>query len=277
MVENSCSIHCKLKVVDGNVIRLTAVQVVTACVIAIIWRKHAWAHYLVLGLLLDNLLRLFWGAGPSPLGQIARCAAVPFQPRFRPGVPKQFAIACGTMMSALATIFLFTSGYDNDEILPAVILAVYAFLAFLEGSIDFCMGCVMFGWGVKFGIFPNEVYALGIACKPEYEYTYDDSIKHIDLPEPERLRVGYPNKPPSAIDVRYKVKSNDHDRQSSHMIKYAKVTHFNIVLAVCGLAALWRAAALPELGGAAGLNVSNSVGDVFAIAGTVIYVIFTGL
>lgn len=52
----------------------------------------------MLGLALDGLARVLFGAGPSPLAQLARCAAAPFKPKFRPGVPKQFAAACGTFM-----------------------------------------------------------------------------------------------------------------------------------------------------------------------------------
>ena len=96
---------------------------------------------------------------------------------------------------------------------------MYAFLSLLEFSIDFCMGCVMFGWMVKFHILPKEVYNVGISSKPEAEYTYAEATKWLDLPECEIVRMSYPGKPPSTIDVRYKTKSNDHDRQSFNVVK----------------------------------------------------------
>lgn len=88
-------------------------QVVVVCILAIIWRTHTWAHYLVLGLALDNLGRLLFGAGPSPLAQAARCGAALLKPSFRPGVPKQFASACATIMSVVATVFMFLSGWAS--------------------------------------------------------------------------------------------------------------------------------------------------------------------
>ena len=42
--------------------------------------------------------------------------------------------------ATVATVLLFTGGYDPEEIIASCFLGVYAFLAFLEGSIDFCMG-----------------------------------------------------------------------------------------------------------------------------------------
>jgi len=41
--------------------------------------------------------------------------------------------------------------------------------------------------------------------------------------------------------------------------------HFNIVLGLAGLAVVWRAASLPDIGGAAGLAVSPTTGDVLTI------------
>jgi len=45
----------------------------------------------------------------------------------------------------------------------------------------------MFGWMVRLGLLPPEVYALGIATKPEAEYTYEEAVKRLDLPEPQKV------------------------------------------------------------------------------------------
>lgn len=42
------------------------------------------------------------------------------------------------------------------------------------------------------------------------------------------------------------------------------------MLGVCGLAVVWRAAALPAVGGAAGLSIPNTTGDVLAIMAVVV-------
>ena len=57
--------------------------------------------------------------------------------------------------------------------------------------------------------------------------------------------------------------------------QHVKMVHFNIVLALCGLAVMWRIAATPSIGGAAGMSVSNAPGDAFAIIGTIAYCIFS--
>lgn len=43
----------------------------------------------------------------------------------------------------------------------------------------------MFGWAVKFGMVPPTVYSVGIAAKPEAEYTYEEAVKRLDLPDPQ--------------------------------------------------------------------------------------------
>eukprot|EP00887_Chlorella_sp_A99_P002932 scaffold24.g2932.t1 len=263
------------EVVDANVIRLTAAEVVVVCILCIVFRTHAWAHWTTLGLALDNLARFAYGAGPSPLAQLARCGAALLAPSFRPGVPKQFASLCATFMATVATVFMFTQGFDPEEIIPSVFLGMYAGLAAMEAAFDFCMGCVMFGWIVKFGLLPPEVYSIGISAKPEAEYTYAEAIKRLDLPEPQQVCIGYPGKPPSKVDGRYKAKTNDADRQSFHPVKHVKMMQFNAALGLCGLAALWRAAAAPALGGAAGLAISHSVGDALAIIAVAFYGVLT--
>jgi len=265
------------EVVDSSVVRLTATQVVIICILGVIFRENLWAKYMILGLAVENVLRFAFGSGPSPIAQLARCGAALMKPRFKPGVPKQFAAACGSFMAIVSTIFLFTSGFDSQEIIPACFLSVYAALAFAEAALDFCMGCVMFGWMVQFGILSKNVYAVGIASKPEAEYTYAEATKIVDLSEPEIVRLQYPGKPASVIDAKYKVKTNDHDRQVVDVFKHVKISHFNIILGFCGLSVLWRMAAMGDIGGAAGLSVSNAPGDVFTIMSVILYGIFGGL
>jgi len=265
------------EVVDNNVVRFTGVQVVIINVLAIIWRKYTWAHYMILGLALDNLGRLVYGTGPSPLGQLARCAAVPLKPTFKPGIPKQFAIACGLTMSIISVIFLFVTGFDPERIIASCFMGVYACLAALEAGINFCMGCYIFGWLVKVGILPKEIYSLCITMMPEYQYTYDDATKVVDVDTPEEVRLQYPGKEKSDIDVRYKAKSSDHDSQSFDIVKYTKASHFNIVLAMLGLASLWRLAGTPDIGNAVGFSISNTPGDVFTVMSVVLMVLFGSL
>ncbi len=52
--------------------------------------------------------------------------------------------------------------------------------------------------------------------------------------------------------------------------QHTKITQFNAVLGVCGLAAVWRAASLPVVGGAAGLSIPSTTGDVLTIMAVVL-------
>ena len=54
-------------------------------------------------------------------------------------------------------------------------------------------------------------------------------------------------------------------------LQHVKAMHFTIVLGLAGLAVLWRAAALPSIGGAAGLSIPNATGDVLTIFTVVLY------
>ena len=166
------------EVVESNTIRLIGLQVVVILIVGIIWRERTWTHYMILGLALDNLARFVWGPGPSPLAQIAKIASfLLVAPKFKPGMPKQFANACGLFMSVVATIFLFVTGFDSQRIIASCFMGVYAGLAALEFGIDFCMGCYIFGWMVRYGVFPSEVYALCVSTVPEASYTYDGGYR----------------------------------------------------------------------------------------------------
>jgi hypothetical protein len=58
-------------------------------------------------------------------------------------------------------------------------------------------------------------------------------------------------------------------------LQHVKILQFNIVLGLCGLAVLFRAAAMPDIGGRAGLSLSDATGDVLAIVATVALGIFS--
>lgn len=116
-----------------------APQMVAICIVAIVCRTAAWTKWMVLGLAVDCALRLAFGAGPSPLGQLSRCAVARLRPHYCAGVPKQFAAGCATFMASLATLFFFLDGFDPQEIIPSCVLAAFACLASLEAVFDYCL------------------------------------------------------------------------------------------------------------------------------------------
>lgn len=66
-----------------------------------------------------------------------------------PGPPKQFAAFCGMMMSAIGGGLYFGQA-KGFYIGGAVVLAILAALATLEGALNFCMGCWMFSMAQRF-------------------------------------------------------------------------------------------------------------------------------
>ena len=58
------------------------------------------------------------------------------------------------MFSGLATITAFA---DDTHVGMAVCLGMLAGAAFLEFALDFCLGCFMFKYMVKFGLIPEHV------------------------------------------------------------------------------------------------------------------------
>ena len=57
------------------------------------------------------------------------------------------------------------------------------------------------------------------------------------------------------------------------LLQYVKIAQFQIVLGLCGLATLWRAAAMPSIGGAAGLSIPDTTGDVVGIISVAVYLV----
>lgn len=58
----------------------------------------------------------------------------------------------------------------------------------MEGFLNFCLGCVFFGYGVKFGIFPTSVYALYVNELADTHFTWHDwNKKRSNFGHPEPL------------------------------------------------------------------------------------------
>lgn len=255
------------EIVDAHAGRIVAAFTMIISIIAIIWRNHRWAQFLMLGLFIDSVLRLIYGAGGSVIGQAARLLASPLTPRFVPGMPKQFAAFAAVTLSGLAALFFLLTGFDPDNITGSIFAGILAFFAFLEFSIDFCAGCWMFGLAVKYKVLPRNIYALAINTKPEAIYTYKELTQHLDLFPVERVTRPFPGHNPTSIDLNYKTKTDDHSRQAFHPIKYMAVGHFNVSLAWTGLATLWKIASLPN----SGMHISETTSLVFQVVATVIF------
>ena len=95
---------------------------------------------------------------------------------YRPGPPKQFASFCGICFSLPAAALYFAGDHDDDDdgetIAGAVFLGMLMGAAALEGFANFCLGCLFFGWGIRFGIFPSAVYRIYANTRQNVIYQY---------------------------------------------------------------------------------------------------------
>jgi glutaredoxin len=143
--------------VDGNVVRISGVLtffVSALSAILVHWELFFWSRYLAYGIAIDFILRLLGGAPFSLIGRIAMLITRPLDPNPRMGRPKQFATMLGVVFSTLGSIFYLVT-FPYSDIVGSVFMGGLAYATFLEGFLDFCIGCTMFQLGVKMKLFQN--------------------------------------------------------------------------------------------------------------------------
>jgi glutaredoxin 3 len=141
--------------VDGNVVRITGVLTCFASAMSAIlvhWECFFWARYVTYAIAIDFVLRLLGGAKFSVFGRVGMLLACPLDPNPRMGRPKQFATCCGIIFSWLGSLF-YLMHFPCHDIVGSVFMGGLAGAAFMEGFLDFCVGCVFFRIGIKLGIF----------------------------------------------------------------------------------------------------------------------------
>ncbi|KAK9807776.1 hypothetical protein WJX72_008899 [[Myrmecia] bisecta] len=250
---------------DCNVVRVMAACIVAIAVLCIVFRVRSAVHYTVLGLCIDFALRLCWGAGPSPLAQLARVILARTPPRLGAGFPKQFAALCGTMMSGIAALFMLQNIHDKYA-LSCVMLGIIAVCAGLEAIFNICVGCHVFDIAVRLKLVSAHVYRVHINSKAELEAAWKEVHSHQHLPPTEHTRTAFPGYGPTQIDLRVKApKWDEHTRQDFHPVKHSKIGHFNSCLGLVGLALAWQVASSAALP----LHVSATVWKVLATAAAV--------
>jgi hypothetical protein len=104
----------------------------------------------------------FWArvlSGPrfSPLGQLATRVVAPRLPGTAPlvpGPPKRFAQAMGVAFSSTALILWYGFGLSTAAWVFTGLLAV---AALLESAFAICLGCMVFGVLMRWGVIPESV------------------------------------------------------------------------------------------------------------------------
>jgi len=242
--------------VDGRVIRWTGVQVfvVTVVIAAMSYLEYASVKWLSVGLLTDFCLRLYGGAGISPLGSLSMMIAALWDlvggrwlkrdtgPVWGAGPPKQFAVSVGVMFSTIIVVLQFTKQWQAATAFAATL----AFFAGLEGFLNFCAGCWFFGHAIRFGIIPDTVYMQHINLLSETKYTWDEFTKVVGPPPPERVSHEFAGHGgPTKVDLHYKTgKTDDWEREDFALVRHSKIAFQSSVIGVAAIAALFKFMAL---------------------------------
>lgn len=261
-------------VVNRWVVQGTGMLVVALSVLGIIYRTHRWGWWVTAFLLLDFVSRFAFGGAASLLSQIAAVLVAPFEngtmlrPQFKPGPPKQFAAACGIAFSATATALYFNGYY----IAGAVILGLLAGAAGLEGFVDYCVGCVFFGLGVKLKLVPAYVYAIATNTLEETKLAWE----YVFLPSgaPAPVKAG-----DASSSLRYKIKSAEWTKDDFSIVRNMQVAYFSIPMGIGGLAVAFKIASAWTLSFAGAAMPAHMVfaqpewWQVFGVAAAVAYLL----
>jgi hypothetical protein len=123
-------------------------------VIAVIALATQWLWLSVI-LATGFLLRVLSGPTLSPLGQLATRFVAPRlgAAKLVAGPPKRFAQSIGLAVTGAAAIAWF--GFGATAATNAL-LAVIVVAAGLESIFAVCLGCLVFGYLMKFGLVPAE-------------------------------------------------------------------------------------------------------------------------
>lgn len=114
------------------------------------------AAWILIPLTYGFFARVTTGPALSPLGLLATKVITPrmnVQHRFVAGPPKRFAQFVGLLFSATASmLWLLDLGTASR-----IVAAMLAGAAFLESAFAVCLGCIMFGWLIRWGVVPDRI------------------------------------------------------------------------------------------------------------------------
>src|SRR5947209_10880774 len=111
------------------------------------------AYWLLIPLAYGFWARVLTGPTLSPLGRLAQRVIAPRlgAPKAVPGPPKRFAQGIGAMMSTVALVLALPLG---NHTAADVVLIMFLPAAGLESIFGYCLGCKLFGIGMRVGLVP---------------------------------------------------------------------------------------------------------------------------
>ena len=114
------------------------------------------AAWILVPLTYGFLARVTTGPAFSPLGLLSTKVITPrlhIQHRFVAGPPKRFAQFVGLLFSTTASVLWLLDFTAASRVVAAMLAAA----AFLEAVFAVCLGCIMFGWMIRWGVIPERV------------------------------------------------------------------------------------------------------------------------
>lgn len=95
----------------------------------------------------------------------------------------------------------------------------------LEGFLGFCLGCVFFGYAIRFKLLPKELYSIYINSLPDTKYAWYDNNTWKEFRKPESLTKEFEGHgAKTKIDFVSKMKLEEDRRWDFHPIKHLKVS-----------------------------------------------------
>eukprot|EP00903_Cladosiphon_okamuranus_P016305 g15037.t1 len=250
---------------DNRAVRLSGVLSCCVAILCLIFAERSVTEWVTLGLAIDFGLRLV--GLPSPIGVMSSLPFAHSKPDLAPGPARQFASLCAIFCAGVAWACLV-----GDKPLGArIMLAMLACATFLQGFLNFCMGCVIFGFLIQFGLVRKAAFRMHVNTRSDSVYTWEKTHLRTGkskAPEP----VTYPTKglPANPTDLRAKPGKEDDKWERFCPLKYSHMSYFMMPTSMLGLAIPW--VMLSQL-----VGTSSRVFKALAWTGTVLHILLAVL
>ncbi|CAM9630333.1 unnamed protein product, partial [Ectocarpus fasciculatus] len=220
--------------VDNRAVRLGGSLTSVYAAACVVFAERYVTAWVVLGMFVSKTLDMTGLPGPYAL--LVKLPFAGTKPRLQSGPARQFANLCGMIFSGVAYACLLGGKPAGARVMMGILSGA----AFLQGAFNFCGGCFVFGYMLKFNLVSSAIYRLHVNTRADTLYAWDEANLRTGkdvAPEP----ITYPTKglPSNPTDLRARPYDSKDKWQQFHFIKYAHVSLFMAPLAVLGLALPW--------------------------------------
>lgn len=223
---------------NGHAVRLGSAFTSIYCVFMAAFWDYPVTKWLVLALAVEFFFRLVFGGNYGIISGLAGAIVAPYPPKFIAGPSKQFAMFCGFFMSAMSAGFFLG---DQREAGLAFIAGL-AGASGLEGFLDFCLGCWMFGWGIKLGFLTPSLYRPHLNLMEDKKWA--NAYKNIKTPYYKAINEHYllPGQfEETPVDLVRKVRhETEYKNQDYDVIRHTRIDFFAIPMSIAALALVFR-------------------------------------